>query len=55
MGLECKAGGRVHLKFNIGLELTDNKYHEGNVKRTLKRGLHEFKLVEVETNLHDCV
>ena len=55
LGLECKAGGRVHLKANTGLELTENKYHEGNVKRTLKRGLHEFELVEVETNLRDCV
>lgn len=48
LGLECKVGGRVHLTWYIGLELKDNKYHEGNVKRTLKRGLHEFELVGVK-------
>ena len=36
-GLERKVGGKFHLKLNIGSRPIANKYHEGKVKRTLKR------------------
>ena len=32
-------GGTIHPKLNIGLRPIANKYHEGNVKRTLERKL----------------
>ena len=34
-----KIGGRIHPKLNICLGPIVNKYHEGDVKRTLKRKL----------------
>ena len=37
-------GGKFHLKLNIGLRPIANKYHEGKVKRTLKR---ELKVREI--------
>jgi hypothetical protein len=37
--LERKVGGKFHLKLNIGLRPIANKYHEGKMKRTLKREL----------------
>ena len=37
-------GGKFHLKLNIGSRPIANKYHEGKVKRTLKR---ELKVPEI--------
>ena len=45
-GLERKVGGNFHLKLNIGLRPIGNKYHEGKVKRTLKRELKVPELAE---------
>ena len=45
--LECKAGGKFHVKLNICLRLIVYKYHEGNVKRTLKIKLHIPEIVAV--------
>ena len=42
--LERKVGGKFHLKLNIGLRPIANKYHEGKMKRTLKR---ELKVPEI--------
>ena len=43
-------GGKFHPKLNMGLKLIANKYHEGNVKRTLKRKLEVPELVERKAN-----
>ena len=43
-GLERKVGGKFHLKLNIGSRPIANKYHEGKMKRTLKR---ELKVPEI--------
>ena len=37
-------GGKFHLKLNIGSRTIANKYHEGKMKRTLKR---ELKVPEI--------
>ena len=37
LGLQLKAGGKFHLKLNIGGRPIANKYREGKMKRTLKR------------------
>ena len=50
MGLERKFGGKVHLKLNIGSRPIANKYHEGKVKRTLKRELKVPEIAEREAN-----
>ena len=42
-----KNGGRIHPKLNICLGPIVNKYHEGNVKRTLKR---KFKVLDIAAN-----
>ena len=39
LGLECKVGGKSHPKMNSGSKPIADKYHEGKMKRTLKRGL----------------
>ena len=39
-------GGKFHLKLNIGLRPIANKYHEGKMKRTLKRELKVLALAE---------
>ena len=39
-------GGKLHLKLNIGSRPIGNKYHEGKVKRTLKRELKVPELAE---------
>ena len=39
LGMEYKFGGRLHLMLSIGSIPIAHKYHEGNVKSTLKRGL----------------
>ena len=43
-------GGKFHLKLNIGSRPIANKYHEGKVKRTLKRELKVPKIAEREAN-----
>ena len=45
-GLERKVGGKFHLKLNIGSRPIANKYHEGKMKRTLKRELKVPELAE---------
>ncbi len=37
--VQSEAGGNLHLKLNIMKRLIANKYHEGKLKRTLKREL----------------
>ena len=39
LGLQLKLGGKKHLKLNNGKRPIANKYREGKMKRTLKRGL----------------
>ena len=39
-------GGKFHLKLNICSKPIANKYHEGKMKRTLKRELKVPELVE---------
>jgi hypothetical protein len=48
--LERKVGGKFHLKLNIGLRPIANKYHEGKMKRTLKRELKVPEIAEREAN-----
>ena len=43
-------GGKFHLKLNIGSRPIANKYHEGKVKRTLKRELKVPELAERKAN-----
>ena len=43
-------GGKFHLKLNNGLRPIANKYHEGKVKRTLKRELKVPEIAEREAN-----
>ena len=50
MGLERKSGGKFHLKLNIGSRPIANKYHEGKMKRTLKRELKVPEIAEREAN-----
>ena len=44
--MERKAGGKFHPKLNICLRPIANKYHEGKMKRTLKRELKVLALAE---------
>jgi len=39
LGMQCKAGGKFHLRLNIGERPIANKYREGKMKRPLKREL----------------
>ncbi len=43
--LERKLGGKFHLKLNMGSKPIANKYHEGKMKRTLKR-VKVFEIAE---------
>ena len=43
-------GGKFHLKLNIGSRPIANKYHEGKVKRTLRRELKVPEIAEREAN-----
>ena len=43
-------GGKFHLTEVIGLRLIGYKYHEGKVKRTLKRELKVPEIAEREAN-----
>ena len=45
-GLERKLGGKFYLKLNMGSKPIANKYHEGKMKRTLKRELKVPELAE---------
>ena len=44
--MERKLGGKFHLKLNMGSKPIANKYHEGKMKRTLKRELKVPELAE---------
>jgi hypothetical protein len=48
--LERKVGGKFHLKLNMDWRPIANKYHEGKVKRTLKRELKVPEIAEGEAN-----
>ena len=48
-------GGKFHLKLNIDLRPIANKYHEGKMKRTLKRELKVPELAEIEANGASCL
>jgi hypothetical protein len=37
LGMQPKMGGKFHLRLNMGTRPIANKYHEGKMKRTLKR------------------
>ena len=43
-------GGKLYLKLNMRLRPIANKYHEGKMKRTLKRELKVPELAEREAN-----
>ena len=43
-------GGNFHLKLNISSKPIANKYHEGKMKRTLKRELKVPEIAEREAN-----
>ena len=43
-------GGKFHLKINIDSRPIANKYHEGKVKRTLKRELKVPEIAERKAN-----
>jgi hypothetical protein len=51
LGFERKLVGKFHLKLNIGLRPIENKYHEGKVKRTLKRKLKVLEIAEEEAGV----
>ena len=48
--MERKVGGKFHLKLNIGSRPIVYKYHEGKMKRTLKRELKVPEIAEREAN-----
>ena len=48
--LERKMGGKFHLKLNMGSKPIANKYHEGKMKRTLKRELKVREIMQSEAN-----
>ena len=50
LGLQSKTRGKPHVKLNIGTRPIANKYHEGKMKRTLKRELKVPELAEREAN-----
>ena len=39
MGMQPEVGGRHHLRLNIGTKPIANKYREGKMKSTLRRGV----------------
>ena len=43
-------GGKFHLKLNMGSRPIANKYHEGKMKRTLKRELKVPELAETKAD-----
>ena len=48
--VECKFGGKGHLKLNKCLRPIVHKYHEGKVKRTLERELKVPDIAGMEAN-----
>ena len=50
LGLERKYGGKLHLKLNMSSRPIANKYHEGKVKRPLKRELKVPAIAQREAN-----
>ena len=48
-------GGKFHVQVNMQLRLIAHKYHEGNMKRTLKRELNEFVFAEHKVNRLDLL
>ena len=46
--LERKVGGNFHLRLLINATPIANKYHEGIVKMTWKRGLKVLEIAELE-------
>ena len=43
-------GGKFHLQLNIDSRPIVNKYHEGKMKRTLKRELKVREIMQSEAN-----
>ena len=43
-------GGKFHLQLNIDSRPIANKYHEGKLKRTLKRELKVPEIAELQAN-----
>lgn len=54
LGLERKEGGKFHLKLNIGSRPIAHKYHEGKMKRTLKRELKVPETAERKVHGTSC-
>jgi len=50
LGLERKSGGKFHLNIYMGSIPIENKYHEGKMKRILKR---ELKVPELAVRKAD--
>jgi len=50
LGLERKTGGRFHLQLNMCLAPIANKCHQGNMKKSLTRGLKVFENAGKEAN-----
>ena len=48
LGLQLKAGGKLHPRLNTGERPIANKYREGKMKRTLKRELKVREIVKRE-------
>ena len=48
MRVQRKVGGKFHLKLNISKRPIANKYREGKMKRTLKRGLKVLEIAKRE-------
>ena len=44
--MQLKMGGKFHLKLNKGVRPIANKYREGKMKRTLKRGSKGLEIVK---------
>ena len=54
LGLECKVRGNFHVRLFRFLSPIENKYHEGKMKRTLKRELKVPELVERKADGTSC-
>lgn len=50
-GIRAQKGGKFHPKLNMTTRPIANKYREGKVKRTLKRGLKVLEIVKGEANI----
>ena len=46
--MERKVGGNFHPRLLMSVKPIVNKYREGNMKRTLKRGLKVLEIAELE-------